>query len=37
MRESGGNVTKAAKTSGLERQSLQQIMKRYNIKSKDFK
>lgn len=37
LRETGGNVTKAAKTCGLERQSLQQIMKRYDIKSMDFK
>lgn len=32
-----GNVTKAAQESGLLRQELQQIMKRYNIKSSDFK
>jgi DNA-binding NtrC family response regulator len=30
------NVTQAAKGCGLERQTLQQVMKRYGIKSKDF-
>lgn len=30
------NVTKAAKECGLERQALQQVMRRYGIKSKDF-
>ncbi len=33
----GGNVTQAAKMSGLERQALQQIMKRYNIDSETFR
>ncbi len=32
-----GNVTAAAKKSGLERQALQRIMRRYDIRSKDFK
>ncbi|MBI4965852.1 MAG: sigma-54-dependent Fis family transcriptional regulator [Desulfomonile tiedjei] len=31
-----GNVTKAAKECGLERQALQQILRRYGIKSRDF-
>ncbi|MFH0959323.1 MAG: sigma-54 dependent transcriptional regulator [Pseudomonadota bacterium] len=30
-----GNVTRAAKECGLERQSLQQVMRRYGIKAKD--
>ena len=30
-----GNVTNAAKESGIERQYLQRMLKRYNIKSKD--
>lgn len=30
------NVTRAAKECGLERQALQQVMRRYGIKSKDF-
>lgn len=30
-----GNVTRAAKDCGLERQSLQQVMRRYGIKSRD--
>lgn len=32
----GGNVTHAAKELGMERQALQQIMRRYGIKSKDY-
>ena len=31
-----GNVTKAAKECGLERQALQQVMRRYGVKSKHF-
>jgi DNA-binding NtrC family response regulator len=31
-----GNVTHAAKECGLERQALQQVMRRYGLKSKDF-
>lgn len=37
LKETGGNVTKAAKNCGLERQALQQIMKRYNITAKPFR
>ncbi len=37
LRASGGNVTQAAQMAGLERQSLQQIMKRYGIRSEDFR
>ncbi len=33
----GGNVTHAARECGLERQALQQVMRRYGIKSKDFR
>lgn len=32
-----GNVTHAAKTCGLERQALQQILRRYSIKAQDFR
>ncbi len=32
-----GNVTRAAKTCGLERQALQQIMRRYSIKANKFR
>lgn len=37
LSNSTGNVTQAAKACGLERQSLQQIMKRYGIKPDDFR
>ncbi|RLB92054.1 MAG: sigma-54-dependent Fis family transcriptional regulator [Deltaproteobacteria bacterium] len=37
LRQSRGNVTKAARGCGLERQSLQQIMRRYGIKSDTFR
>ena len=37
LRETGGNVTQAARECGLERQSLQQIMRRYNISADDFR
>ncbi len=37
LRASGGNVTQAAQKAGLERQSLQQIMKRCGIRSEDFR
>jgi DNA-binding NtrC family response regulator len=32
-----GNVTQAAKNCGLERQALQQIMRRYGIRADDFR
>jgi DNA-binding NtrC family response regulator len=32
-----GNVTQAAKICGLERQALQQIMRRYGISAEDFR
>lgn len=32
-----GNVTQAAKICGLERQALQQIMRRYGIRAEDFR
>ncbi|CAB5140114.1 Two-component transcriptional response regulator, AtoC family [Olavius algarvensis associated proteobacterium Delta 3] len=35
--QSGGNVTQAARQCGLERQALQQIMRRYGIKADDFR
>lgn len=37
LEQTGGNVTQAAKQCGLERQSLQQIMRRYDIKGDDFR
>lgn len=37
LSETGGNVTRAAKNCGLERQALQQIMRRYGIKSDQFR
>jgi DNA-binding NtrC family response regulator len=36
LTRSGGNVTQAAHECGLERQALQQVMRRYGIKSKDY-
>ena len=37
LQKSGGNVTRAAQLCGLERQSLQQIMKKCDIKSDKFR
>ncbi len=37
LEQTGGNVTQAAKECGLERQSLQQIMRRYDISADDFR
>jgi DNA-binding NtrC family response regulator len=37
LERSGGNVTRAARDSGLERQSFQQIMKKSGLKSEDFR
>ncbi|HEC30933.1 MAG: sigma-54-dependent Fis family transcriptional regulator [Deltaproteobacteria bacterium] len=37
LRKSGGNVTHAAKMCGMERQALQHIMRRYGIKSANFR
>lgn len=37
LRECGGNVTRAAELSGLPRGSFQKIMRRYNIKSEQFR
>ncbi len=34
---SGGNVTQAARESGLERQALQQIMRRYGIEAEPYR
>jgi len=36
LSRTGGNVTNAAKECGLERQALQQVMRRYGVKSKHF-
>ncbi|MFO0793598.1 MAG: sigma-54 dependent transcriptional regulator [Candidatus Brocadiaceae bacterium] len=35
LNKNSGNVTNAAKESGIERQYLQRMLKRYNVKSKD--
>ncbi len=37
LKNSGGNVTVAAAKSGLERQAFQRLMRRYGLKSADFK
>ncbi len=37
LRETGGNVTQAAQKCGLERQALQQIMRRYDISAADYR
>ncbi len=37
LAETGGNVTRAAERCGLERQSLQQVMRRYNIIADDYR
>ncbi|MGD8370644.1 MAG: sigma-54 dependent transcriptional regulator [Syntrophobacterales bacterium] len=37
LRRNNGNVTHSARECGLERQALQQIMRRYGLKSQDFR
>jgi DNA-binding NtrC family response regulator len=37
LEANGGNVTRAARQCGLERQALQQIMRRYEIKADDYR
>jgi transcriptional regulator of acetoin/glycerol metabolism len=37
MREHEGNVTHAAQRAGMERESLHRLLKRYSIRSDDFK
>jgi DNA-binding NtrC family response regulator len=37
LQRNNGNVTRSARECGLERQALQQIMRRYGMKSKDFR
>ncbi len=37
MRELGGNVTDAARRAGMERESLHRLLKRYGVRSEDFK
>ena len=37
LSQTGGNVTRAAALCGLERQSLQQIMRRYNLSAADYR
>jgi DNA-binding NtrC family response regulator len=37
LRKTDGNVTRAARASGLERQSFQQIMRKYGIRSEAFR
>ena len=37
LEATGGNVTRAARQCGLERQALQQIMRRYQIKAEDYR
>jgi two-component system response regulator AtoC len=37
MREFGGNVTRAAERAGMERESLHRLLRRYSVRSDDFK
>ena len=37
MRKLGGNVTRAAEQAGMERESLHRLLKRYGVRSEDFK
>jgi DNA-binding NtrC family response regulator len=37
MQEFGGNVTHAAERAGMERESLHRLLKRYGVRSEDFK
>ena len=37
MRELGGNVTECARRAGMERESLHRLLKRYGVRSEDFK
>jgi DNA-binding NtrC family response regulator len=37
LSRTGGNVTQAARQCGLERQALQQIIRRYGIRADDFR
>jgi DNA-binding NtrC family response regulator len=37
LREFGGNVTRAAERAQMERESLHRLMKKYEVKSEDFK
>jgi DNA-binding NtrC family response regulator len=37
LRRNNGNVTHSALECGLERQALQQILRRYGLKSQDFR
>lgn len=37
LSEAGGNVTRAAAKCGLERQRLQQVMRRYGINADDYR
>jgi len=37
MRELAGNVTEAARRAGMERESLHRLLKRYEVRSEDYK
>jgi len=37
LKQTGGNVTRAAERAGMERESLHRLLKRYSVRSEDFK
>lgn len=37
LRESEGNIARAAARAGIERESLHRLLKRYGVRSEDFK
>ena len=37
MRELGGNVTEAARRAGMERETMHRLLKKYGVRSEDFR